>query len=294
MKSVRLLLATLCLAATMSPGAAAAVPQGLLLQLYGRGVHAYHAGDYFEAIAQLSGAIDAGSGDPRCYYFRGLARLATGQRLAAEDDFVQGARIEAIDTSGSYDVGPALERVQGADRILVERHRARGHAQVEAQRRAARQRRFESLGIVDDGVVGPPQTPTLNLPPVGAPSTPNEQPAPSDAPSEPAEPEGEIAAPTGEEMPLEEAGSEELPGPEQPSLPADTPAEPDSPPPDTASAPDDAFADPASDDEPADEPSIEQPTFDEPEMPEDSPPADDPFAGEDPLGDLPAPDLSPE
>lgn len=53
--------------------------EAVLGQLYGSGVHAYFSGDYLKAYEKLTAASDAGSRDPRVYYFRGLVYLKLGR-----------------------------------------------------------------------------------------------------------------------------------------------------------------------------------------------------------------------
>ncbi len=47
--------------------------QGVMDEVYGRGVHAYFAGDDVRATEWLNSVIEAGSQDPRVYYYRGLS-----------------------------------------------------------------------------------------------------------------------------------------------------------------------------------------------------------------------------
>jgi hypothetical protein len=56
------------------------------------------------------------------YYFRGLALAKQGRMAEAEVDFQVGASLE-FQTEGRYEVGFALQRVQGADRVRLERIR---------------------------------------------------------------------------------------------------------------------------------------------------------------------------
>jgi len=59
----------------------------VLGQMYGSGVHAYFSQDYVRAHELLTEAINAGSEDPRCYYFRGLALERMGRPEGAAEDF---------------------------------------------------------------------------------------------------------------------------------------------------------------------------------------------------------------
>ncbi len=69
--------AALVLALALSWQGSLLAQEAVLEELYGSGVHKYFSGDYAGADADLTAAVDGGSRDPRVYYFRGLARLAT-------------------------------------------------------------------------------------------------------------------------------------------------------------------------------------------------------------------------
>ena len=110
---------------------------------YGNGVHAYFDGDYQCSYDALSGVIEAGSNDPRVYYYRGLSALKLGRIDEAQADFEQGANLEADGRGGvgSRVIGRALERVQGCDRLKLEHYRGRARvAALERDREATRQR----------------------------------------------------------------------------------------------------------------------------------------------------------
>ena len=49
-----------------------------LLATYGRGVHEYFSGNTQSADQYFTQVIEAGSSDPRVYYFRAMARLRMG------------------------------------------------------------------------------------------------------------------------------------------------------------------------------------------------------------------------
>jgi hypothetical protein len=120
-------------------GANVASAQDVLVDLYGKGVHQYFAGCYMPAIENFSSSIDNGSKDPRNYYFRGLARARMGMCDAATDDWENGARVEMEDANGLFAVGRALERIQGAERLQIEKYRreAKLQAQLERKMRAS-------------------------------------------------------------------------------------------------------------------------------------------------------------
>lgn len=104
----------------------------------GSGMHAFHAGSYQESIQDLTAAINAGSQDPRAYYFRALALLQQGQEEEAIANMQEGALLESGGPGGIV-VGRSLERVQGKHRLLLEQYRRR--ALIEQQARD--QRRIE-------------------------------------------------------------------------------------------------------------------------------------------------------
>jgi len=91
---------------------------------YGNGVHLYFGGRHQEAITALNTAIADDSDDARAYYFRGLARLASGNSYLAESDFQYGAMIETAGAKKpSRLVSRSLERIQGATRMRLEKIR---------------------------------------------------------------------------------------------------------------------------------------------------------------------------
>jgi hypothetical protein len=95
-----------------------------LSDIYGRGVHAYFGGQARAAHQYLTTAIDAGTRDPRAYYFRGLAYQQLGRPTEARADFKSGAELEQHDVGGLFYVDRSLERVQGPSRLLIEQYRA--------------------------------------------------------------------------------------------------------------------------------------------------------------------------
>lgn len=146
-RSLLLLLASSLLVGPVSAAARAGGEPAPLGVAYGNGVHAYFAGDYQCSFDALSGAIEAGSNDPRAYYFRGLSALKLGRLDEAEADFQQGANLEA-DGRGSVGgraIGRALERVQGCDRLKLEHYRGRARVAALERDRDAAQRRYSDI-----------------------------------------------------------------------------------------------------------------------------------------------------
>lgn len=133
-----------CLAARGTSASATPTIDSLpLAAAYGSGVHSYFAGDYQRAYDELSQAIEGGTKDPRAWYYRGLVALKLGRTDEAEADFSAGASHEAGGT-GAWPVARSLERVQGCDRLKLERHRTRARvAQVQEDRRRSDVRYLE-------------------------------------------------------------------------------------------------------------------------------------------------------
>jgi len=120
-----------------------AVDMAVLAQFYGNGVHRFYAGDYQTAFADLTSAIDGGTEDPRAFYFRGLTMLSLGREPEANADFKKGAELEALDSTGFYQVGRSLERVQGGKRALLEKHRAAARVALYQKASETRKVRYE-------------------------------------------------------------------------------------------------------------------------------------------------------
>jgi hypothetical protein len=228
----------------------------VLAQLYGTGVHAYFAGDYQQAMTDFTTVADAGTNDPRVYYFRGLASKRLGGN--PYEDFARGAELEAKTIDRFYPVSRSLERVQGSDRVALERYRAQARAAAYQEKQRREQARYEELRRAEDAVLRatpppavvpdqPPPSPvvgeaapvtqegTEKAPaPAAAPTPAEENPFGDDAPiAAPPSPPGEDADAAPESPP---AGEEDIFG-----IPADANEEKEAPPDDNPFA-DDADA----------------------------------------------------
>ena len=106
---------------------------------YSDAVAALKAGDGQTALQQLTELVDAGTRDPRVYYFRGIA--AAGLNQSPDADFKKGAALEAA-TGNSRAVNTALETVQGDLRRKIEQFRAQGKAAANPNAAAAAQRQL--------------------------------------------------------------------------------------------------------------------------------------------------------
>lgn len=196
------IVAASCLAVVLCGAVAAAQPSIESLPLaaaYGDGVHAYFAGDYQRAYEDLTQAIEAGTTDPRAFYFRGLAALRQGRSDEAEADFTVGADRES-EGLGAWPVGRSLERIQGADRLRLERHRMRARVALLQRQREAEQRRYSQIQDAQPDVIRRRRPVAPRDGDEG--NVFEEQPAPAGAGPAPAEPMPEPAAepePAGED-----------------------------------------------------------------------------------------------
>jgi hypothetical protein len=124
---------------------------------YDRGVHAYFAGRYADADAFLLQAQANELNDPRPYYFRALTLLRLGRSAEAREEFGIAASFEA-ETPNRYAVGTALQRVQGADRLLLEKYRRMARASTQSlksSQNAPAQRRTFDAGVLYQPVIVP-------------------------------------------------------------------------------------------------------------------------------------------
>ena len=199
-----------------------------LARPYGAGVHAYFSGDVQRAYDDLTQAIEAGTRDPRAWYFRGLAALKLGRLDEAEADFSTGADRETA-AEGDWAVARSLERVQGRDRLALERHRVRARvAGLRQQRQQTEWRYLEDITSREDEVqrkvrpegVGPDPTAKFGEP---LPSEPGslQEPVESTPPAEPVAP--------AEPEPTMEAEDAAKAAPEAPAAAGDSPAAPAEP-----------------------------------------------------------------
>src|SRR5262245_4732439 len=96
---------------------ASAADAPVLPGLHHEGAKALHGGDNRRAEQLLSSAVEAGSKDPRCYYFLGLSEWRLGRAADADRNFKKGAEIEGRDFDVFFNVSRALERIQGSERL---------------------------------------------------------------------------------------------------------------------------------------------------------------------------------
>jgi hypothetical protein len=252
-------------------------------ELYGHGVHAFNSGQYREAHTLLTRAIDSGSEDPRCYYFRGLSYIKLGRDPEAKQDFATGAELEMADSDRFYNVSKSLERIQGRARTLLEQYRSDARLRNFQAREQKRIDRYERIRQNRPNVtiqpgpakVVPAVEPEESNADVDAP--PDDMP-PDDLPLEMPAADGD--APDGE-IPAEAPNAEDDPFNEDAKPADDAPA-------DKMPAEDPAADQPATDDDPFAEPA-DGAAKPEDEAPDEEMPADEPSAD----GDKPANDDDP-
>lgn len=129
--------------------------QDPLDEMYGQAVHSFFRGDLVHAEELLNEVIDAGSMDPRAYYFRGLCQPCCG----GSADFETAARLE-IEGKKVVNVGKALERIQGPTRVEIEKARSRARLSSRAQLLEIQRTKYEQMqlgGNAAGGVIVPPR-----------------------------------------------------------------------------------------------------------------------------------------
>ncbi|MEC9094584.1 MAG: tetratricopeptide repeat protein, partial [Planctomycetota bacterium] len=116
-----------------------------ITELYGQAVHAYFDGSYEEAHKHLTDAIELGTEDPRVFYFRGLAKMKLGRADEAAKDFEQGGKWEAQGAAQFYPIGRSLERIQGAERLAIEKVRKEARIAIRLRQKKIEAARIEAF-----------------------------------------------------------------------------------------------------------------------------------------------------
>ena len=108
-------------------------------------VESWRVGDLNGAQGLLTEIIDAGTRDPRPYYYRALVSEQLG--TDSEKDLRDAAKLEA-ETTSSRLVNRALENVQGATRAKIEKYRAEARAKLKSDPQAEAAKALYREGIV--------------------------------------------------------------------------------------------------------------------------------------------------
>ena len=135
----------------------------ILAEMYGRGVHAYFAGQMEDANTYLTMAIDNGIQDPRAYYFRGMVSDLDGHADKADADWKVGAEMEASGRTNPA-VGRSLSRFQGSARLRLERIRQSARLQAMATAMTRSKERYGEIKQSQPTVVRSKPTPVAPPP----------------------------------------------------------------------------------------------------------------------------------
>lgn len=188
----------------------------MLEELYGRGVHAFFAGNIRGSFDALNATINSGSRDPRAFYYRGIVLNRLGRPDEAAADFRKGAELEMLGGE-PYPVAKSLERIQGPERVNLEAHRRATRLAIHNSQAAQDRVRYEEVKRAEAEVLrggGRPLPAAPTAPPRPDSSDPFAAPPPPPAP---------LPAPAGTPAPI--------PTPTAPSIAPDpiapNPAAPD-------------------------------------------------------------------
>lgn len=182
-------------------------------QMFGLGVHAFHAGSVEEAFDYFDRAAQREPDDPRVFYFRGLAYLRLGRPDEADADFRKAAELETTRAVGFYNVNQALERVQGRPRVAIEQIRRQARIQAQESTREERELRREQVRVNQDRVI------ERSLPGARVPTDPLSEPT---APL----PMGPVRGAPAPAVPPEDLEEGPAPAAPAPAAPAPAPAVP--------------------------------------------------------------------
>lgn len=171
----------IALIATSFAASRADAQSSVLSEIYGRGVHAFYAGQTSDAFDLFSMAIDNGLDDPRAYYFRGISLYNSGREFEAESDWQLGATLEAKG-KGSGSIGAAMHRFQGPGRLKLEQVRQKARLEYLAEAAARSKARYGEIEAAEPNVLRSTPRPNRTAPPAGFQSLPPAPPAVSDNP----------------------------------------------------------------------------------------------------------------
>ena len=150
-----------------------ALAQDPLDEMYGKAVHSYFRGDRGHAQELLNEVIDAGSQDPRAFYFRGLCHSYGGIDVS-NPDFERAAQLE-VEGKKVVNVGKALERIQGQARVAIEKARSKARLASRSRLLELQRSRYEEMqrgGAAKGGIVVPPRVDAAPDPKIFSPNDP--------------------------------------------------------------------------------------------------------------------------
>lgn len=123
------------------------------------GMRLFFEGKYQQSLQSLTQQIGQGNLDARVHYFRGLANGRTGKLAAAQADFKYAAMLEL--NGGGYGVGEALQRVQGSERLMLEKYRTMARLAKRHRRQPIAPRPMISSSPSESTAA--PATPQINI-----------------------------------------------------------------------------------------------------------------------------------
>ena len=118
--------------------------------IYGKGVHAFFDRDYESAVTILLQAEEIQSIDPRPFYFLGLAYLRQEKTKEADQYFKQAAQLEFSGRGArDYGVAESLRRIQGEDRLRIEKIRSEERTSARIREQQHREARYGGENAAD-------------------------------------------------------------------------------------------------------------------------------------------------
>lgn len=151
---ILLLISAFCLiestlAATINPPGESFSKERTAEDLYGKAVHAFFAKDYAAAKTFLLETEKLG-GDPRPCFFLGLTHWRLGEKDAAESAFKTAARLEWESRNArDYDVSGAIARIQGNERLMLEKYRQNAEKTAAEYARTHHEKVFGGTQLLD-------------------------------------------------------------------------------------------------------------------------------------------------
>ena len=123
-------------------------------QVYGKGVHAFFDRDYEGAVTILLQIEDIKSDDPRPYYFLGLAYLRQKKTEEADQCFKKAAQLEYSGRAlRDYAVSESLRRIQGEERLRIEKIRSDELTNARVREQQLREARYGSENAADRNAI---------------------------------------------------------------------------------------------------------------------------------------------
>jgi hypothetical protein len=122
--------------------------------VYGNGVHAFFEKKYQNAVDILVQTEKLENSDPRPYYFLALSYYRLNESEKADQYFKKAAALEWNGRAAKdYSVAEALRRIQGKERLRVERYRQEARTNWQLEEKKRREIKYGEEKISDTNVV---------------------------------------------------------------------------------------------------------------------------------------------